>query len=252
MMPPREERIQKILAAHGYGSRRQVEAWLKASLLRVNGKVAQLGQRITRQDRVSLDNKVLKITLAHSQQPKIIALYKQLGQICSRKDSRDRPTVFNDLPFLSGSRWINIGRLDINTSGLLLFTNDGDWAHRLMHPSSSIEREYAVRVYGKVDKEKIKALLQGVELDGRLMRFSDIVQTHGRGMNCWYYVVLMEGCNREVRRLWQSQGVQVSRLIRVRYGCYILPRKKRPGACWKLTPKEVTALLDASNREIPR
>ena len=157
-------------------------------------------------------------------------------------DEKGRETVFKNLPRLRNSRWISIGRLDLNTTGLLLFTTDGELANKLMHPSSEIEREYAVRVFGRVTNENINTLLDGVELEDGFAKFTDIVDSGGKGTNHWYHVVVMEGRNKEVRRLWESQGVQVTRLIRTRFGSYILPRKKRVGQFWRLDEKEIKSL----------
>ena len=242
-------RIQKLLANAGYGSRRMVESWIQAGRIRVNGQVATLGQRISDQDRIHLDKK--RLTLSADANGRIIALYKPVGVVCTRKDHVDRATVFKYLPPLKRQRWISIGRLDINSSGLLLFTNNGDWAHRLMHPSNHVDREYIVRVLGEVDEQILKKMCNGVMLDGKLARFTDIVAAGGQGANRWFYVVLMEGRNRAVRRIWASQGLQVSRLTRVRYGSYILPRGKKPGSCWELTAKEVSGLITPVNRSNP-
>ena len=174
--------------------------------------------------------------------PKVLAYYKQAGEVCTRRDEKGRETVFKNLPRLRNSRWISIGRLDLNTTGLLLFTTDGELANKLMHPSSEIEREYAVRVFGRVTKENINTLLDGVELEDGFAKFTDIVDSGGKGTNHWYHVVVMEGRNKEVRRLWESQGVQVTRLIRTRFGSYILPRKKRVGQFWRLDEKEIKSL----------
>ena len=244
------ERIQKVLARAGYGSRRKVEDWIKAGRITVNGQPAQLGDRIGENDRIRLDGRALsKIRFQTVQLPRIIALYKKAGEICTREDPEGRPTVFRNLPALTRGRWISIGRLDLNTAGLLLFTDDGDLANALMHPASNIDREYAVRVHGRVSPEQLQKLRDGVQLDDGPARFTDIVDSGGEGSNHWYHVVLMEGRNREVRRLWESQGVRVSRLIRVRFGPYILPPNKRTGQVWELEKKEVEALLEAAGRK---
>ncbi|MBL1141150.1 MAG: pseudouridine synthase [Proteobacteria bacterium] len=242
------ERIQKVLANAGHGSRRQIESWIKEGKITVNGKLAVLGQTIDHTDRISIDSRSIRLFFPRGEKkPKVIAYYKPVGQICTRKDEKGRETVFSHLPKLRNSRWINIGRLDINTTGLLLFTTDGDLANKLMHPSSQIEREYAVRVLGEATKEQLNALRSGVELEDGTAQFTDIVDSGGEGANHWYHVVIMEGRNREVRRLWESQGLKVSRLIRTRFGPYILPRRKRVGQHWKLEDSDIEALQKAAN-----
>jgi len=244
------ERIQKVLANAGHGSRRQIEAWIKEGKITVNGKPAVLGQSIDHTDRISIDSRQIRLHFPRGDKkpmPKIIAYYKPVGEVCSRKDEKGRETVFSKLPRLRNSRWINIGRLDINTTGLLLFTTDGDLANKLMHPSSQIEREYAVRVLGTATKEQFEAMRAGVELEDGVAKFTDIVDSGGEGANHWYHVVIMEGRNREVRRLWESQGLKVSRLIRTRFGPYLLPRRKRPGQNWRLEDSEIEALQKAAN-----
>ena len=236
------ERIQKVLARMGLGSRREIESWIKEGRIVVNGKLAKLGDAITDEDRVQLDKKQIKFPRKTNSRPRVIAYHKPAGEICTRKDAEGRTTVFSKLPRLKGSRWVSIGRLDINTYGLLLFTNDGDLAHRLMHPSSGIDREYAVRVVGKVDEEMLKRLQEGVELEDGPAHFSDIVDSGGDGAHHWYHVTLMEGRNHEVKRLWESQGITVSRLIRVRFGPVILSRSSRVGTVRELDDKELNEL----------
>ncbi len=238
------ERIQKVLARMGLGSRREIESWIKAGRVMVNGKLAKLGDSITTDDRVQLDKKQIKFPRKTDSRPKVITYHKPAGEICTRKDAEGRTTVFSKLPRLKGARWVSIGRLDINTYGLLLFTNDGDLANRLMHPSSNIDREYAVRVVGKVNEDMLKRLQAGVELEDGPARFSDIVDSGGEGANHWYHVTLMEGRNHEVKRLWESQGITVSRLIRVRFGPIILPRNSRTGTIRELDDKELDALYE--------
>ncbi len=238
------ERIQKVLARMGLGSRREIESWIKAGRIKVNGKLAKLGDVITTEDRVQLDKKQIKFPRKTDSRPRVIAYHKPAGEICTRKDTQGRTTVFNNLPRLKGSRWVSIGRLDINTYGLLLFTNDGDLANRLMHPSSNIDREYAVRVVGKVDEDMLKRLQAGVELEDGPAHFSDIVDSGGEGANHWYHVTLMEGRNHEVKRLWETQGITVSRLIRVRFGPILLPRNSRIGTVRELDDKELDALYE--------
>lgn len=243
------ERIQKVLASAGHGSRRQIEKLIQQGRITVNGKPAELGQQLAQQDRIAIDAKPIRLHPQLKQKPRVIAYYKPAGEVCTRSDEKGRANVFDKLPGIRNGRWINIGRLDINTTGLLLFTNDGELANKLMHPSSQIEREYAVRVLGKATPEQLKAMRDGVELEDGKAQFTDIVDSGGDGANHWYHVVIMEGRNREVRRLWESQGLQVSRLIRTRYGPYILPRRKRPGQNWRLEDEEVKALQAAVTSE---
>jgi 23S rRNA pseudouridine2605 synthase len=241
------ERIQKVLANAGHGSRRQIESLIAAGKISVNGKQAVPGQRIDYKDRISIDSRPIRLHFPRGEKkPKIIAYYKPVGEVCTRKDEKGRETVFSKLPRLRNSRWINIGRLDINTTGLLLFTTDGELANKLMHPSSQVEREYAVRVLGTATKQQFQAMREGVELDDGFARFTDIVDSGGEGVNHWYHVVIMEGRNREVRRLWESQDLKVSRLIRTRFGPYLLPRRKRPGQHWRLEDSEIDSLQKAA------
>ena len=240
------ERIQKVLAGLGLGSRREIEGWIKEGRIKVNGKLAKLGDQMDDDARISIDGKPLKRKRSPvKQETRVIAYYKPEGEVCTRKDPEGRPTVFRKLPKIRSGRWISIGRLDINSSGLLLFTNDGQLANKLMHPSSEIDREYAVRVLGNATDEQLKQLINGVELEDGSARFTDIVDSGGEGANHWYHVCLMEGRNREVRRLWESLGFKVNRLIRVRYGPYILERKYRVGKVWELDKKEVQKLKQA-------
>lgn len=239
--PP--ERIQKVLAKAGLGSRREIESWISAGRITVNGKPAKLGDSLRLTDRVRVDKRAIKLNASISQSTRVLAYYKPVGEICTRKDPEGRKTVFASLPRINKGRWLSIGRLDINTSGLILFTDDGTLANRLMHPSGEVEREYAVRVLGKASKQQLNEMLRGVMLEDGEAKFTDIVDSGGKGANHWYHVVLIGGRNREVRRLWESQGLVVSRLIRVRFGSYILPRKKKVGKFWDLDKKEVEALM---------
>jgi len=236
------DRIHKVLANAGYGSRREIEKLINNGKIKVNGKLATIGQCIEEKDQVAINSRPIRLHQQRKKKPKVLAYYKQAGEVCTRRDEKGRETVFKNLPRLRNSRWISIGRLDLNTTGLLLFTTDGELANKLMHPSSEIEREYAVRVFGRVTNENINTLLDGVELEDGFAKFTDIVDSGGKGTNHWYHVVVMEGRNKEVRRLWESQGVQVTRLIRTRFGSYILPRKKRVGQFWRLDEKEIKSL----------
>jgi len=215
------EKLQKVLARAGLASRRKVEQWICQGRIRVNGQLAQLGQRVARKDHIFIDNKQLR-QLDSANKPRLIMYHKPIGQICTRSDPKGRPTVYSHLPTLPQGRWISVGRLDFNTSGLILFTNDGDLAHRLMHPSSHLAREYAVRVFGQVTSDCLERLTQGVVLQAGRARFESLVDSGGKGLNHWYHVVVMEGRHRLVRRLWESQGLRVSRLKRVRFGPFCL------------------------------
>lgn len=222
------EKLQKVLARAGLGSRRELEEWISAGRVKVNGKTAGLGDRVSPEDRIMVDGK--KIAAPASKSGHSILLYnKPLGEICTRNDPEGRPTVFDHLPQLQHARWVAVGRLDINTTGLLLFTTDGELANKLMHPSTRIEREYAVRVMGEVTDDMLRNLTRGVELEDGLARFEAIGDGGGEGANHWYHVVIQEGRNREVRRLWESQGVKVSRLKRVRYGSILIPSYVKMG-----------------------
>jgi 23S rRNA pseudouridine2605 synthase len=238
------EKLQKVLARAGYGSRREIERWIEAGRLEVNGKPASLGDRVSPGDKIKLDGKPVKPEKLATQERRVLLYHKPLGEVCSRRDTEGRPSVYDRLPPLKSGRWVSIGRLDINTTGLLLFTNDGELANALMHPSRQIEREYAVRVRGEVDEEMLQRLHEGVLLDDGVARFTDIQPSGGQGSNRWYYVVIMEGRNREVRRLWESQGVTVSRLKRVRYGNIFIPSKVKRGQWHELDAGEVTGLCE--------
>ncbi len=236
------ERIQKLLARAGIGSRREIESWMEAGRLTVNGEVVAPGQKATVNDRFELDEKRLDVASAAVTVRRVLIYNKPEGEVTTRKDPEGRPTVFDRLPRLKDTRWISIGRLDINTTGLVLFTTDGELANRLMHPSSQIDREYAVRVFGEVDDAMIERLMAGVLLEDGMARFSDISPAGGTGINRWFHVTLLEGRNREVRRLWESQGVRVSRLKRVRYGPVFLPSRLTLGKWEELDQKAVDML----------
>lgn len=236
-----DEKLQKVLARAGQGSRREMENRIREGRVLVNGAVATLGDRVSLTDVIELDGYPVKVTEA-GEGRRVIIYNKPEGEVCTRKDPEGRPTVFDKLPKLRGERWIAVGRLDINTSGLLLFTTDGELANRLMHPSTEIDREYLVRVMGDVSEENIAALKKGVTLDDGIAKFTDIVDGGGEGINRWFYVCLMEGRNREVRRLWESQGVKVNRLKRVRFGPVFLPSKAKMGRWVEMDDAEVNAL----------
>jgi 23S rRNA pseudouridine2605 synthase len=243
------EKLQKVLAAYGVGSRREMERWITAGRITVNGKVATLGDRIEQEDKISVDNKALQRSVEKKRR-RVLLYNKPEGEICSRNDPEGRKSVFERLPRLHGERWISVGRLDYNTSGLLLFTNDGELANHLMHPSSVIEREYLCRVMGDVKPENIQAMKEGVMLDDGVAKFTDIVESGGEGINRWFYVVVMEGRNREVRRLWESQELTVSRLKRVRYGDVFIPSDVRAGQWIELEQAEVNGLAEMGGAEL--
>lgn len=240
---PEGERLHKALARAGWGSRRELERMIAAGRIKVNGKVAQLGAEVRPGDRVQLDGGRAMRIRSEREPLKILAYNKPVGEVCTRKDESNRRTIFERLPRLRHGRWINVGRLDINTSGLLLLTNNGDLAHRLMHPRYEIDREYAVRVFGDIDRHALERLREGVEIEGEVMAFKDIVVGEGEGRNRWYYCVVQSGRNREVRQLWESQNVQVSRLMRVRYANVMLPTDLRAGRSVELGGRIVEDLL---------
>lgn len=236
------EKLQKILARSGVGSRREMETWISAGRVTIDGKVATLGDRVLPTQAVRVDGHPVKLASEAEQICRVIAYHKPEGEICSRTDPEGRPTVFDRLPKIRGSRWIAIGRLDINTSGLLLFTTDGELANRLMHPKFEVEREYAVRVFGDVTDAMIQKLRTGVELEDGKAAFKKIKASGGEGINKWFNVTLTEGRNREVRRMWESQGAVVNRLIRVRYGDLMLPKHLPAGGYTEYALEEVNYL----------
>lgn len=239
------ERLHKRLAQAGIGSRRAVEDWIRAGRVTVNGKAAEVGAGISPGDVVCIDGKAVVWEQHEPAPPRVILYNKPSGELCTRSDPEGRATVFDRLPRVEG-RWVAVGRLDFTTLGLLLFTNDGELAHRLMHPSREVEREYAVRVLGEVDQDMLARLRRGVMLEDGEARFDRIVEAGGEGSNHWYHVIVREGRNREVRRLWESQGVNVSRLMRVRYGPISLPRGLPPGRWRELEPGDVNLLRQAA------
>ena len=224
------DRLQKVLAIAGYGSRRGIEKLIKQGRVLVNGKVAKLGYCVTAKDKIQLDGgRIIRIGASTAAETRVLGYNKPVGEVVTRSDEKGRQTVFKNLPFLKGGRWISVGRLDINTSGLLLFTNNGELANRLTHPRYKIDREYAARIFGQVDKKSLENLRAGVEIDGCHCAFSDIVEGGGEGINRWFTCLVQSGQNRAVRRLWESQGLKVSRLIRVRFGNIMLPTDLMPG-----------------------
>ncbi|OOS24719.1 23S rRNA pseudouridine(2605) synthase RluB [Moraxella pluranimalium] len=242
---PVGEKLQKLLARIGLGSRRGLEEIIKAGRISINGKVATLGDRATLTDEIRVDGRPVRLKAEREKRRRVLAYYKPEGEICSVSDPEGRPTVFDRLPKLTGDRWVMVGRLDINSSGLLLFTNDGELAHRLMHPSSQVVREYAVRVLGEVTPQIASTLTAGVELEDGFAKFDDIKEGGGTGVNKWYHVTIKEGRKREVRRMFESQALKVSRLIRTRYGTMILPKELRTGRFIELDAKEIGKLVES-------
>lgn len=236
------EKLQKILARSGHGSRRELEAKIAAGRVSVNGVVATLGERIEADAKVRIDGHEVNIKPLEDVVCRVLMYHKPEGELCTRKDPEGRPTVYDRLPRMQGARWVAVGRLDVNTSGLLLFTTDGELANRLMHPTHQIEREYAVRVFGEVTDDMLKTLSKGVTLEDGPASFKEIKRGGGEGINQWFNVMLTEGRNREVRRLWESQGVQVSRLIRVRYGSIKLEQGLPQSGWGELTLEQVNYL----------
>jgi 23S rRNA pseudouridine2605 synthase len=239
-----KERIQKALARQGLGSRRQIEAWIEKGEIQLNGEVSQIGDHVEAGDVVMHSGRKIVIKESDQTLPKVLMYHKPEGEVCSRNDPEGRPTIFEKLPGLKHSRWVAVGRLDLNTSGLILVTDNGDLANKLMHPSSQMQREYAVRVLGEVTDDMLKQLTTSVKLDDGPARFEEIVESGGEGANHWYHVVLMEGRNREVRRMWEAVGVKVSRLMRVRYGNAVLTKSQRPGQTRQLHDKKVIELAE--------
>src|SRR5699024_2776674 len=241
------EKLQKVLARTGMGSRRELETWISAGRVSVNGSVAKLGDRVTNKDLIRVDGRIVNTPKEEEIARRIIMYHKPAGEVCSRNDPQGRPTVFENLPRLRNLRWVLVGRLDINTSGLLLFTTDGELAHRLMHPSNEFVREYAVRVRGRLTPEQQQALLTGVELEDGISKFATLEEAGGgeESLNQWYKVTLLGGKYREVRRLFGSQGLEVSRLIRIRFGDLKLPPQLRLGRWAELDASEVEEIANS-------
>ena len=239
------ERLQKWLAGQGLGSRRQMESWIVDGRITVDGQPAVLGQKVSGRERIKVDGRLLRVSPNRAPRPKTILYHKPAGEICTRSDPQGRPTVFDHLPHLSRGRWIGVGRLDYQTSGLLLFTTDGELANRLMHPSSELIREYSVRVLGEIGPAAAKKLRRGIELEEGPARFETLEFVGGEGQNRWYRVSVTEGRNRIVRRLIEAVGCRVSRLIRIRFGPISLPRPLPAGKSRPLSPEELSALYAA-------
>ena len=242
---PQGERLQKVLAQAGIGSRREMEEWISAGRVTVNGDIAKLGMRVIEGDVVRVDKRIVRIEAQGSSLPRVLLYHKQEGEIVSRDDPENRVSVFDKLPKLRGMKWIAIGRLDFNTSGLLIFTTSGDLANYLMHPRFEVEREYAVRVQGSMTEEQMKQMLkEGITLEDGPVKFEKLMDEGGEGYNHWYRLVLKEGRNRLVRRTFEALGLPVSRLMRVRFGLVNLPPRLKRGMMAELGPGEVTAIMD--------
>lgn len=247
------ERIQKVLAAAGLGSRREIESWISAGRVKVDGVTAKLGDRVSPGQRLSVDGKPVKALernpIAHR---RVILYHKPQGELTTRKDPEGRPTVYESLPPLRGGRWISIGGMETNASGLLLFTNDGTLADKLMRSTAPVECEYAVRVLGEVKPEQLESLHKGIRLETGTARFDAIEESGGEGANRWYNVVVKEAGGKEVRGLWEALGVEVSRLIRVRYGRMLLPRSLPRGTWQDASDEEIQALMTAAGMPAPQ
>jgi 23S rRNA pseudouridine2605 synthase len=238
-----------VLARGGVGSRREIERWIDEGRLKINGNPVGLGDRLKVGDHLLINDRIVHWEKFVEQPTRVLLYHKPVGEVVTRRDPEGRPVVFAQLPKLAISRWIAVGRLDINTSGLLLVTNNGELANRLMHPSTQVEREYAVRILGEVTEATLIKLKQGVELEDGKAKFEDIIFFGGEGANKWYNIIVTEGRNRLVRRLWESQEVTVSRLMRVRYGPVVLPERLKTHAFYELTDKELELLFEFAGME---
>lgn len=239
-----QDKLQKLLANQGLGSRRVLERIIAEGRIKVNGETAALGMRASIEDTISIDGRVIRLNKSTGRK-RILMYHKPEGEICARRDPQARPSVFDALPNISDGRWIMVGRLDLNSSGLLLFTNDGTLAQKLMHPSYGIVREYAVRILGTLTDAEKDALTKGITLEDGNAKFENLIEGGGPGVNRWYHVTLTEGKKREVRRLFESQGYKVSRLIRTRYGVLTLPKTLRKGRFIELNAIEVGAVYES-------
>jgi len=246
------EKLQKLMANAGVASRRESEKWIAAGRVSVNGKIAEIGDRATIKDTIRVDGKPLRFTKPEDFQRKMIAYHKPEGEISSKKDPEGRPTIYDTLPKVRNARWLSVGRLDFNTSGLIFFTNDGELANKLTHPSLEIVRKYAVRVRGQVTDDILRQLQDSVTLEDGEARFETIEEAGGERSNHWYHVTLKEGRNREVRRLWEAFDIQVSRLHRIQYGPFELPRALKRGRWRELTPQELAEFEKLANLESAR
>ena len=235
-------RIHKILADHGIGSRRGIESLIKQRKVKVNGELATLGQLVSEHDIFEVEGRTVRLSKKDPSKKRILMYNKKVGEISSRNDPDHKKTIFDSLPKLKSGRWVSVGRLDINTSGLILFTNDGSLANQFMHPSSNIEREYIARIHGQVTDQILNNLMKGVKLEDGFAKFTDVQGGRKGNTNQWFAMVIMEGRTREVRRLWESQGLEISRLKRVRYGNLFLPASLKQGAFKELSKSEISAL----------
>lgn len=242
------ERVQKILAARGVGSRREIEEWIRLGEVRIQGRVVQLGDKVEPEARITLRGRPIG---SRVQAHRIGVYHKPVGEICTRSDPEKRRSVFLSLPRLRGQRWVSVGRLDLNTSGLMLFTTDGALANALMHPARELPRTYAVRILGEVDETLLQTLQTGVTLEDGPARFDHILPAGGEGANQWYHVTVREGRNRLVRRLWESTGLRVSRLIRIGYGPVVLGSGLRVGHFRDLDPAETKAVYQSAGLPLP-
>ena len=231
------ERLQKAMAGAGLGSRRSLETQIAEGLVQVNGKKASLGSSVKPDDRIHFRDQEW-LVVDQTAQHRTLIYNKPEGELTTRSDPEGRPTVFDRLPRVSGARWVAVGRLDINTTGLLLLTTDGELANAMMHPSNQVDREYVCRIRGQVSDEQVEKLRLGVQLDDGPARFSDIQRLPGTSGNQWFQVTILEGRNREVRRLWEAVGCTVSRLKRVRYGAARLPKGLRVGTWSEISPRD--------------
>lgn len=248
-LPP--QRLHKLLALAGLGSRRDMEALIESGRITINGQVAQVGAAVTPADVVRMDKRTLHLPF-EAELPRVLLYHKPEGEIVSQDDPEKRATVFDKLPRIRGGRWVAVGRLDINTSGLLMFTTSGDLANHFMHPRYEVEREYAVRLMGELSDTQLAQLRSGIELEDGVAQFDSIQDKGGEGANHWYQVVLREGRNREVRRLFEAVGLMVSRLMRVRFGPVNLPSRVKRGQMLELPAKDVASLLEWAGLPVPR
>ncbi|ARU32062.1 pseudouridine synthase [Sulfuriferula sp. AH1] len=244
------QKLQKMLAAAGLGSRREMETWITAGRVSVNGITAALGERVSPGDRVLVDKRPVKLGF-DVELPRVLIYHKQEGEIVSRDDPKARKTVFDALPRVRNGKWVAIGRLDFNTEGLLIFTTSGELANRLMHPSFEVEREYTVRIMGELSQEQMKSMTAGIELEDGMAYFERIAEMGGEGSNRWYQVIIKEGRNREVRRMFEKMGMMVSRLIRVRFGMVNLPPRVKRGQMLELESSQVAAILKWVGLPVP-
>src|SRR5688500_6257177 len=249
--PSKRERLQKVMAQSGHGSRRNIEILIAQGHITINGQVAKLGDAVGPGDKVKLDGSPIQLRFG-VERPRVLMYHKPEGEIVTRDDPEKRATVFDKLPKVSGGRWVSVGRLDLNTSGLLMFTTSGELAQRLTHPRFEVEREYAVRVMGEITEETRKKLLEtGVQIEDDICKFDSIEDRGGEGSNHWYHVVLREGKNREVRKMMEAVGLMVSRLMRVRFGSVALPSHIKRGMFREMEEEQVQELLNFAGMNEP-